>query len=78
MSVSYPKEMRSYAKAHKLGLVTIAVPGMTFQGPEDRPFQVKLLRMLTAHLKKIDSKECDTLSDIVRVRGRNIKRSVHH
>jgi GTP-binding protein EngB required for normal cell division len=36
MRVSYTKEKRMIAKADNLALVTIDLPGFTFQGPVDR------------------------------------------
>lgn len=36
MKISYTKEQRIRAKADNLALVTIDLPGFTFQGPVDR------------------------------------------
>jgi GTP-binding protein EngB required for normal cell division len=36
MKVSYTKEQRMRAQADSLALVTIDLPGFTFQGPVDR------------------------------------------
>lgn len=45
--VSYPKVMRERAKADGKGLVTIDVPGMTFQGPVDNEVISKLVEFTT-------------------------------
>jgi hypothetical protein len=42
MKVSYTKEQRMRAKADNLALVTIDLPGFTFQGPVDRERAGKL------------------------------------
>ncbi len=49
MPVSYPKEVREIAKRRGLGLVTVDVPGMNFQGPADPKLVKKLLQVVTQH-----------------------------
>jgi hypothetical protein len=44
---SYPKEMREIAKREKLHLVTVDVPGMTFQGPVPLPWAKELIAIVT-------------------------------
>lgn len=43
----YPKSMRDRAKADSLGLVTIDVPGMTYQGPQPEKRITALVKLLS-------------------------------
>lgn len=50
--ISYPKEMKDRANADGHHLVTVDVPGMTFQGPCSKEQVREVLRMVNRWLKK--------------------------
>ena len=50
--ISYPKDMKDRAKADERSLVTVDVPGMTFQGPVDRKTAKALLQWVTENIFK--------------------------
>lgn len=50
--VTYSQEMRDRAKADKKHLVTIDVPGMTFQGPCTKAECKEAIAMITRWFKK--------------------------
>jgi hypothetical protein len=53
MAVSYPRNMREYAKKNGLSLATIAVSGVEFQGPIDRAEREELMRFVEAFFRRL-------------------------
>jgi hypothetical protein len=56
VKIKYSKEMRDRAKADGLHLVTVDVPGMTYQGPITIEQRREMIQMLTRWIKS----ECGT------------------
>jgi hypothetical protein len=50
--ISYPKEMKERAKADGRHLVTLDVPGMTFQGPCSKDQVKEVFEMVNRWLRK--------------------------